>query len=455
MSAAAPSPRLSTGQRLGYTVGDLGFNLYWQATALFLYFFYTDVMGLSPVTAGFVYGVASLWDAISDPIMGALADRTRTRWGSYRPYLLFGAIPCALSFVLCFWVPPLQGRALVLYAAITLIALRTLYTVANIPFLALSAKLTSDYQERNTISGLRMMFAACGGLAVAFVMPMLVERQGGSSQGWVVAAAALAVAATVILFVSFWATSEPEGGAISDRRDGVLAALAHDVVYFWSILRRNGPLARVFLAIAVSYAAGQMFAKMLLYWFKYGLANPALLKYAIAVAPVAMIIVTPLWLLLARRTSKRVAWLIGLAISAVGVLAFFLDSSRSTTVALTLITLISVGSICTPLMFFSMIPDTVDYNELQSGRRDEAKIFGFAVFAQKAAIAVNAVALGQSLELMHFVANRQQSEATLLGMKVVMCLVPLAAMALTAVVIWRYPLDAARHAEVLGALSKR
>src|SRR5690606_33978423 len=116
--------RLSGVQRLGYGVGDFGFNLYWQATALFLYFFYTDVMGLSPGVAGVIYGVASLWDAISDPLMGALADRTRTRWGSYRPFILFGAVPCALAFLLCFWVPPLAGRSLALYATITLIALR-------------------------------------------------------------------------------------------------------------------------------------------------------------------------------------------------------------------------------------------------------------------------------------------------------------------------------------------
>src|SRR5690606_21066158 len=138
-----------------------------------------------------------------------------------------------------------------------------------------------------------------------------------------------------------------------------------------------------------------------------------------------------------------------------GVLAFFFDDSRSVTTALVLILLIAVGTICAPLMYFAMIPDTADYNELQSGRRDEAKIFGFAIFAQKAALALNAVVLGQLLELTHFVPNVRQSAATLLGMKTIMCLVPLLAMAATAAAIWRYPLDAARHANVLKELTKR
>jgi glycoside/pentoside/hexuronide:cation symporter, GPH family len=457
VSVELPGPRLSTPQRLGYAVGDFGFNLYWQATALYLYFFYTDVMGLPPGAAGLAYAMASFWDAISDPIMGTIADRTRSRWGSYRPYILFGAIPCALAFVLCFWASPLAKHNLLLYATATLILLRTLYTVANIPYIALSAKLTSDYQERGVLAGMRMMFAASGGLVVAFLMPFLVERRRDNPViGWVSAASALAIVATIVLALCFLATREPDAASGSrDQESRASTSIVRDIIYFWTILRRNAALARLFIAITAAYAAGQMFSKMLVYWFKYGLHNAAVAKYALALSPIAMILATPFWVWVGKRTSKRTAWLCGIAISAAGVIAFFFDFSNSVAVTLILVAVISIGTICTPLMFFSMIPDTVDYNEAQLGRRDEAKIFGFAIFAQKAALAINAIVLGQLLELIRFVANQQQSAAALLGMKTIMTIVPLLGMLVTAVAIWRYPLDAGMHARILQQLRVR
>ncbi len=443
---------------MGFAVGDLGFNFYWQGVGLFLYFFYTDVMGLAPRVAGIAYAVASLWDAVCDPIMGSMADRTRTRWGSYRPYLLVGAIPCGLTFVASFWVPPLAGSALIAYAIVSLIALRTFYAVANIPYLALSAKLTRSYQERSILAALRMMFATIGALVVAYTMPSIVQRAASDPHsGWTRAALIFAAAATIVLFGCFFATREPDTAMAGSEPVSlpVLSSMARDVSYFWRILRRNRPLTLLFIAITIGYVASQMYAKCILYWFKYALHEESLARYALPIPAFAALVAAPFWTWVSRRTSKRVAWLIALGVTAIACLVFVADSSRSTTSTLVVTCFVAIGLACTPLMFFAMIPDTVDHNELVTGVRDEAKIFGFAVFAQKLALAINAVLLGQLLESAGFLANKEQSTATLLALKAIMGLIPALGALLAALVLWRYPLDARRHSELLEELDRR
>jgi len=453
--------RLGWGRRIGYAVGDLGFNVYWQGVGLFLYFFYTDVMGISPLWAGVAYAVASVWDGISDPIMGAIADRTRTRWGKFRPYLLLGAVPCALFFALSFWAPPLSGAWLVVYATLTHVALRTFYTVMSIPYIALTARMTGDAGERSTLAGMRMVFAATGGLSIAFGFPQLVEAFGGDPRtAWFKTAAVLSVAATVIFVVCFLATRE----VIADDEEGMdpHRALAHglrvfrkDVVLFWSMLRHNEALLRVFLAISVISVALSMFSKCILYWFKYGLERPDLAKYALPLPALALILMVPVWVTVAKRTSKRTAWLAGSVVAASGYLAFFLNPSSSFGVTLALMAWISVGASAFAVMFWAMLPDTVEFNEWKVGERAEARIFGFASFAQKIALGVNALLLGQILQAIGFVANQEQSAGSILGIKAVMTLIPLAGVIATVLILWRYPITAAFHARMREEIAAR
>src|SRR5262249_54564680 len=161
----------------------------------------------------------------------------------------------------------------------------------------------------------------------------------------------------------------------------------------------------------------QMFGKCLLYWFKYSLHDEAFAKYALPIPALASLLATPFWLWVSRRTSKRTTWLIALGVSALALIAFLADTSHSKAVILVISTAVALAAACIAFMFFAMIPDTVDYNELVTGERNEAKIFGFAVFAQKFALAVNAMLLGQLLELSGFVANREQAPQTLLAIK--------------------------------------
>lgn len=458
--SAADDKRLGWGVRLGYSIGDLGLNFFWQAIGLFLYFFYTDVMGISPIWAGIAYSIASIWDGISDPIMGAIADRTRTRLGRYRPYLLAGAIPCAICFALAFWVPPLKGAALVAYAILTHVALRTAYTVMSIPFSSLSARITSDSNERAVIAGCRVFFAAIGGLTVAFIFPLLVAMlgEGREDVGYAMSAAILGAISVVIISITFFTTHEPAevaAPATGFSISSILTNFVQDIAQFWGMLRLNLPLAQVFGAVTVTSIALTMFGKCILYWFKYGLNDMAAVKFALPMPALVVMLTLPLWIAFARRTSKRLAWMLGSAIAAIGYIGFFFNPVETTPATILFMLVITAGQSSYAVMFWSMVPDTVEYNEWKLGSREEAKIFGFAAFAQKVALGINAILLGQMLSFVGFVANQPQSPEAVLGIKAIMSLVPLAGVFLSVACLWRYPIDATFHRQMLGEIAIR
>ena len=145
MSVVRPQPdRLSFARKLGFTVGDYACNLYWQSLSIFLLFFYTDAVGLPAATAGLIYMVASIWDGMIDPVIGAFADRTRSRWGRYRPYVLLAAVPLALAFCLLYFHPPLKGWGLGVWLLAAHMIFRTAYAVLSIPYTSLNARITSS-----------------------------------------------------------------------------------------------------------------------------------------------------------------------------------------------------------------------------------------------------------------------------------------------------------------------
>lgn len=456
-STSTTAPSLRWPARCGYAAGDFGCNMYWQAIALYLYFFYTDVLNIPPATAGIAFGIASVYDAVADPVMGAIADRTRTRWGRFRPYLLLGTIPLAISFGAMFYVPDLDGMALVVYATVSHVLMRTCYTVVNIPYLALSASLSSDAGERATLAGMRMVCAAAAAVLVAALMPRAVSAIGGK-QPYFVVACAMAALASVVLLACARSVRETPASAIAPAGDGassVLKVAAADFLAFWGLLLRHRPLTQVVGCIVVLSVALTMFSKCLIYWFKYGLGRADLVPVALLVPALMVFLCSPLWALVARRHSKRSAWIAGSAVAAVGYLGFWLDGGHSIPLVLGWIALVGIGLSSLFVNMWAMLPDTVEFIEWRGGTRSEAKVAGFAVFAQKVALALNAVLLGILLESAGYVANQSLSAATLDGIKAMMCLIPLGGLALTVLLLWRYPISPAFHARMVAELAAR
>jgi glycoside/pentoside/hexuronide:cation symporter, GPH family len=439
--------------RLAFTLGDFAFNLVFTGTSLFLMYVYTDVFGVSPAVAGAIYALALLWDAVTDPVMGVIADRTRTRWGRYRPWVAIGAVPFAASYVLAYWNPGFTGLALVAWIAFTHCFLRTCYTVAGIPFSSLQARLTSDANERATLAGFRMMGAASGGLCVAFITPLLVASSGfdREAHGYVLAAALTAVIAIVILTYVVIVLKEPE----QEEPEEAPQQLLGDLGDFFRQFAVNGPLVRVFIVITAIGVAVYMFSKNILYYFKYVLEAPESATLALVTPALMMLLMVPVWVLIAQRISKRRTWMIGASLAAIGFLAFYLNPVRDVGVVMAIIVVIALGTSSFGVLFWSMLPDTVEWGEAHQGVRHEAKVFGFAAFAQKAALGINALLLGLLLEGVGYVANQEQSETTIAGITTIMSLIPLLGLAVSVAALWNYPIDAQCHQALRDKIAAR
>lgn len=456
----AGGARLTWRHRFGYGAGDFGCNLYWQAITLFLYFYYTDVLGIEPAVAGLSVAIASIYDAIADPIMGSIVDRARARRKQYRSYMLFGAVPLALSFAAMFYVPPVGATALVIYATLSHIVMRTFYTVVNLPYLSMSASMTSDTGERATLAGIRMMFAAGAGMSIALFLPKAVSALTGEvAQPYFIVALPIGLLATLAIFFCVRHSRESlpgaPDGAPTHEPSSLVGGTVRDFVRFWGTLRQNGPLVRVLGAIVVAAVALTMFSKCLLYWFKYGLQRPDMAPVALMLSVVMLVLLAPAWVWAARRFSKRAAWMAGSALAGAGYLGFWLNTESSMPVVLGWIALIGTGTASFAINYWAMLPDTVEFNEWKSGERNEAKIAGFAAFSHKAALAVNAVLLGQILQWAGFVANQPLDASTLASIKAAMCLIPLAGVVCSVLLLWKYPITPAFHCRMVEDIARR
>lgn len=449
--AAPQESRLPLGRILGYGIGDFGFNFYWLPLQLFLAYYYTDVLGLSSQTAGLIIFACLTWDGIIDPAVGILANRTRTRWGKYRPYLLFGAVPLAGSFALMFAPVSVEGTALVAYAFATQILFRTLYGAVNIPYGALMAQMTRSSMQRNWLAGVRMACAFAGGAVVSYITPRLVEHFGAADRAsaYFSATATLGAIATLLVFVTVAATKEEP----SVRDPNEVWPTVPELLRMLSV---NVPFLQIMAGIGFYSFANILINSGLVYYVKYNLGhNEADAGAAASIMQITQALSIIPWTIASRYMGKRAAWLTGLAIAAIGPVSLYFHPSANLTAVYVLLGIYSAGSGATAVNFWSIVPDTVEYGELRTGIRAEAFIFGFVTLVQKAALGLSSAFLGAYLGWIGYVANQAQSADTLHGLKLLVTLVATCGLIASWAVMYFYRLDAARHAEIVLEIAAR
>jgi glycoside/pentoside/hexuronide:cation symporter, GPH family len=448
MTAATEAPPgtepIGLGRIAGYGAGDFAFNLFFTFCSLFLLYFYTDVLGLSATTAGLIIMAALIWEGVTDPVMGIIANRTRTRFGRYRPYLLYGAVPLALAYVAMFVPTGLTGQALVLYALLTHLLFRTLYTVVNIPYIALSAQMTRDSLVRGQLAGARMLFAIGCGLTMAAISLPLVKQFGGGNEGFFILTSIYAAAAVVILILCFGVTREVDAGEAQDHPT---------LGDMFAAMRTNTPFQLLLGATILGAIGSTMSGKVLLYYMKYYAGSESAMTTGLTVSLLAAALAMVPWIYVTKRTSKRIVWLSGTAISASSALAIFLIAPKVGATLWALLALGGIGNAAFVLTFWSMLPDTVEYGEWKTGTRAEGAIFGFIIFAQKIALGIGTGLIGILLDSIGYVPNVAQAPATLDGILVLMTIVPLSLNLLAGSIIWFYPLDQQTHKRIVSEIS--
>ena len=446
---AKVADRLTLGGKLGFTVGDYACNLYWQSITLFLMFYYTDALGLSAGTAGLIYMIASIFDGILDPIMGAIADRTRTKWGRYRPFILLGAIPLGLSFAFLYWKPATTAFGLTAVVLAAHLLFRACYTVISIPLTSLNARLTSSSNERATLTGFRMIFASLGGVTVSFMTQPMVAYfgKGDDAKGFFYVACVLAMIATSIFPIVFLSTREEP--IDSDKEP------TPSLKDYWRTIRGNTAFWIVMIGVIFSALYSTILGKSVLYYYKYALHDADAARYALTIKAAAGVLIIPAWVFVIRRIGKSAAWMTSCSIGIAGALFFALvpiDSTGQMTVYFVYMNIAALGGF---MGYWGMLPDTVEYGQWQTGIRAESFVFGFGIFFQKAALGVAAGIFGLGMDLIGYVPNIEQTPQTLAGLKTLMIAIPIFGLAMTALALLFHPLKRGVHDRLVQELEAR
>jgi GPH family glycoside/pentoside/hexuronide:cation symporter len=381
--------------------------------------------------------------------MGYIAERTRTKWGVYRPYLLFGNLPLALSFILLFWVPPFEGAMLFFFLLFTNLLHRTCFTLVSVPFSSLTPRITSDSQERTNLTGFRMMGAQTGTNLMALLAFPIIFWVGGENEslGFVVLASLAGLTAMAIHAITFVTVKEPENDQGIERVGGSLSEAA-------SAIGKNGPFWLVFSATLIVGITTIFFGNNLIYYTKYALDLHEYQGTILFTSGIVAFLSIPIWWAISNKLGKKITWLISSSITLTALMVFYIYPITLLNELLVLVAFIGFGSGAGGILFWSMLPDTIEYGEVHTGVRSESSLYGFMTFAQKGSIAFAIIILGVVLDAIGFQANEIQSKNTIDDMKAIMTLIPSIGVAISLIIIYFYPIDAKMHKELLEQLKE-
>ncbi|WP_430456852.1 MFS transporter [Rheinheimera sp.] len=435
-------------EKAGYGVGDIGFNFYWANISAFLLIFYTDVFGISAAAAGTMMLITKIIDAFTDPMMGAIADRTRSRFGKFRPYLLWLALPLAGAGVLTYTTPDLDADGKLIWAYCTYSLLMLIYTGINIPYSALSGVITADSQQRTTLVSFRFIGGFTGGILVTYLTPKLVPwlGQGDDVLGWQLTMGLFGLAAALLFLCTFASTRE--------RIQPVSSA----PVPVWQDIRDlagNKPWLVLFCLALVIMITITMRASSAVYYFKYYLQQPQLVGEFLSSYMLALALGAASTPLLTRFFDKKTL-MMGL-MSLAGLLSLALYFVPPDNISAVFALNLAIGFVLGPKspLAFSMYADSADYNEWRTGRRATAMTFSAATFSQKLGGALASACIGWLLALLGYVANTTQNAGSQQGILWLMSVIPGVVALVAAAVMWFYPLTEAQLRQIQAELSAR
>lgn len=400
-----------------FAAGDFAFNLFWQSAMLFLLFYYTDGVGITIGVAATVLMIGSIWDGFANLVTGLVVDRKGTPQG-YGRLLILGATPLSISFVLAYLPPGLPGWLGVAGLLICHLLFRTAYAAVNVPYLAMSARISSDPQQRAFVAGMRMLFGTLAAVIVAAGTVPIGEWLTGEQDPvriYVAAATIFAVAAAAILATVGVQYRESELMP-AHTPVPVRAAL--------SSLLSNRAYVTLNLAMMAMIVAITILSKSVLYYFKYVLDDPEGGQLALAAMSLVSAIAVPAWMLLGRYAGLRNLWFAASSIAIImlfGLALFDIPDSGKMQLFLMALQAMIIGL---NFVFWAMLPNTIEYGEQTTGLHVEGAIFGVAAFLQRVAIGIATAILGWSFDLAGYAANVVQSDATVAGIQLIVAVVP-------------------------------
>ncbi|AQQ66344.1 MFS transporter [Microbulbifer agarilyticus] len=441
MSATAQTAGpLTIREKVGYGLGDTASNIVFQVVINFMMIFYTDVFGISAAAVGTLMLAVRLFDAVTDPLMGGLADRTRSRWGRYRPWLLFAAIPYGALAVLAFTTPDLSENGKLIYAYVTYAALMTVYTIINIPYSALGGVITDDPRERASVQSYRFAMAMVGGAIVtALTMPLVHYFAGGVdgdiAWGYQMTLGLLSAVAVICFMVCFWTTRERVQEAPNTEKKSIAADLFQLLGNRqWLIIA--GVAFFLLVLVAVRSAVTP-------YYVKYFLGREDLVSQFITAGMLAAVAGALLTNVLTKYMCKvRLFQLANVGVIVFHLLLYFVPANQLVLAFAAFMLANFCQMIVVPLMF-SMVPDAVDYGARNGGKKNMAMAFSAHLLVIKLGLAVGGAMTGWLLAYYGYVANEEQTAEALAGIVVLVALMPVLCAVANAIIMKFYRLTSA------------
>jgi probable glucitol transport protein GutA len=437
---------LSWLERIGYGLGDMSYNIIFQFVNAYLLFYYTDVGGIHPAVIATLFLVVRVLDAIFDPIMGVILDKTNTRWGRARPYLLWVSLPFALFTFLCFTTPHFGPTGNIIYAYITYILLGMSFSMQTIPVNSLTGRITNDVQERTVLTTTRMILVYIGILlSISFATP-LATAFGGENQalGFQMTALVYAIVSIVLNLFSFFTVRERIVPKKSKKQGMTL-----------SVLIKNKPLlilASSFLAFAIGF---NIKLSTMVYYFTYNVDQKELVFFGTVLFFGAALISNVFIPIVSKKWGRKNVMIISAAISLGSYVGLHFTPYSS--IMFILIWLFASGFFTTPLntLAWGMIADCVDYAEWKTGVRADGVVISSMSFMNKLGVALAGSFSAIYLGIAGYVPNADQTVTSLNAIKNMNALIPGLFILLSIIIISFYPLTEKRYKKMISDLEQR
>jgi len=442
--------KLTRLQKWIYGSGDIGFSLTSTIVSAYFAIFLTDVVGIAPAVAAAAIFIGRTWDYINDPLVGYISDRTRTRWGRRRPFLLFGAIPFGLVFAMMWWKPPFTDPILLaVYFGVLYALYDTAVTFVTMPYFALTPELTSDYDERTDLTTTRMFFSILGSL-IAFTLPlMIVDGFRPEHAGRVLLMGGIfGLVSALPLFGVFLGTREREDFMLQ-KEHGVWESIKAA----WT----NRPFMFGLGIFLFTWVAVSIIETILLFFVKYVVQREPQSDMIMATIFVVAIFTLPIWQWASRRFNKRLAYIAGIAFLAVVLLTLSsLQPSTPLEILLALCALAGIGVAAAHVMTWSIIPDAIEFGEYQTGERHEGMFYSLITLAQKIATSIAVPTALLVLDATGYVANSTSlPESAVNGIRTVAGPIPAALLLAGILFAAVYPLGREKYSEIATELEAR
>jgi glycoside/pentoside/hexuronide:cation symporter, GPH family len=455
--------KLPFREKFSYGFGDLASVLYWQTFMLYFTYFYTDVFLIPAGAAATMFLVSRIWDGINDPIMGIVADRTKTRWGHFRPYLLWMCVPFAAMGVLTFTVPDFGPSGKLIWAYTTFILIMMMYTAINIPYTALLGVITADSNERTSVSSFKFLFAFSAGIIVsATLLPMVKALGGGNDgRGWQLSFVVYGVAAVVFFLIAFRGTRErvqppraQESSVTKDLQDLVtnrpwLILLATTISFILFVAVRSSVTVHYFKYFVGTKTLSMPFLGTDTYDFA------ALTSAYNTVGQIASFLGVLMVSWFAKMVGKKRAFMIIFVVAIVSTAGNFLLTADQLPLLFFLQITGSLTGGPLSVLLWAMYADTADYGEWTRGRRATGLVFSASTMSQKFGWAFGAYVALALMSQVGFAPNQAQSEASLGGLVLLFSLIPAGFGVLAMAIVFFYPLDDTRVDQIVRELSER